>query len=186
MGVFMVGFKFTSISMAALCLLAGGCDGGASAVPVQKAEAARSLETAPTGFSEDAPQSSQDARRAPVPKIDGKPMWSSNRRFTAEQNAQRAFERNGEAFGVRSVEAFARKARAFVENPPVGSKSLTRENGDRLIYDPTSNVFAVATRDGTPRTMFKPDDGPAYWEKVKAQEAAGGSRRRSGGADSGG
>ena len=30
---------------------------------------------------------------------------------------------------------------------------------------------AVATREGAPRTMFKPDDGPDYWQKQKDIEA---------------
>ena len=61
--------------------------------------------------------------------------------------------------------------------PPRGAQTLTRRNGDTLIYDPAGNVFAVATRDGAPRTMFKPDEGAAYWAKVKAREAEGGARR---------
>ena len=31
----------------------------------------------------------------------------------------------------------------------------------------TPNVFAVANKDGAPRTMFKPDEGAAYWQKQK-------------------
>jgi hypothetical protein len=70
----------------------------------------------------------------------------------------------------------------FTNRPPKGAQTLTRANGDRLIYDPASNVFAVATREGAPRTMFKPGEGPAYWDKVKAREAEGGARPRARGA----
>ena len=52
-----------------------------------------------------------------------------------------------------------------------GPSALTRPNGDTLLYDPKGNVFAVATKAGAPRTMFKPDDGPAYWEEQKASMA---------------
>ena len=31
--------------------------------------------------------------------------------------------------------------------------------------------FAVANREGAPRTMFKPDDGMAYWQEQKTREA---------------
>jgi len=116
-------------------------------------------------------------RDAPVRELDGRPIWSSSRRGGAEENAQRAFDRNGETFGARSLDDFVRKAHAFVENPPAGTQRLTRANGDVLLYDPKGNVFAVATKDGVPRTMFKPDDGAAYWEEQKDRQARQASRR---------
>ncbi len=171
----MVGlFRASSAVMLAAAFLAG-CDGGASAVPVHQAASATPA-PAPMAGTDEAPAAS-DARSAPVRRIDGKPMWSASRRFTAEQNAERNFQRNGADFGARSLDAYVSKARAFVTKPPRGAQTLTRANGDTLIYDPGSNVFAVATRDGAPRTMFKPDDGAAYWAKVKTREAEGGARR---------
>jgi pyocin large subunit-like protein len=62
------------------------------------------------------------------------------------------------------------KAHAFVGHPPKGTLTLTRKNGDILYYDPKGNVFAVASKEGAPRTMFKPDDGMAYWDKQKDRE----------------
>ena len=49
--------------------------------------------------------------------------------------------------------------------------AINRQNGDRLIYDPRANVFAVVSKDGAPRTMFKPRDGAAYWAQQKDREA---------------
>ncbi|MES2035688.1 MAG: hypothetical protein V4466_16100 [Pseudomonadota bacterium] len=171
----MVGLIKLAPGVVATLLLAA-CDGGASAVPL-RADAART----PTVQAAEASTEASDPREAPVRKIDGKPMWSANRRFTAEQNAERAFRRDGADFGAASVDDFVRKAHAFVTDPPPGVATLTRTNGDTLIYDPKANTFAVATREGAPRTMFKPDEGPAYWETVKAREREGGARRRSGG-----
>jgi pyocin large subunit-like protein len=113
----------------------------------------------------------------PVRELDGRPIWSASRRGTAEENAQRAFDRNGETFGARDLDDFVRKAHAFIEKPPAGTQRLTRANGDVLLYDPKSNVFAVATKDGAPRTMFKPDEGAAYWDEQKARQAQQASRR---------
>ncbi|MDP1737364.1 MAG: hypothetical protein Q8L23_07975 [Caulobacter sp.] len=171
----MVGFNRAWPVLAAAALLAG-CDGGASAVPVKQAQVA----APPVGADQAAPGARQaaQARVVPAKTIDGRPKWSSNRRFTSQQNAERAFKRNGAAFGATTVEAFVARAHAFVNKPPKGSQVITRANGDRLIYHPASNVFAVATREGLPRTMFKPDEGPAYWETVKAREANGGARRK--------
>jgi pyocin large subunit-like protein len=112
-----------------------------------------------------------DHRDDPVQLVDGKPMWSASRKYSAEENAQRSFERNGKDFDARDVDAFVRKAHAFVAHPPTGALTLTRANGDTLIYDPKGNVFAVANKAGAPRTLFKPDDGMDYWQEQKTREA---------------
>jgi hypothetical protein len=52
-------------------------------------------------------------------------------------------------------------------------QSLTRANGDRLLYDPKANLFAAADKDGVPRTLFKPRDGGAYGEQQKESVAKG-------------
>ena len=152
--------------LAAALLALAACDNGPSAV-AQGGQAQAGLER-PTPAR---PVEQADAREAPVPRVDGKPMWSASRRYTAEENAQRAFDRNGEAFEAKNVDDFVRKAHAFVTEPPAGAQTLTRANGDVLIYDAKSNVFAVKTAEGAPRTMFKPDDGAAYWAEQKDREA---------------
>ena len=114
---------------------------------------------------------SQDRAEAPAPLLDGRPIWTSSRRGGAEENARKAFARNGESFGAPNLDAYVRKARAFIETPPSGAQRLTRRNGDVLMYHSGSNTFAVASRDGTPRAFFQPDDGPAYWEAQKARES---------------
>lgn len=43
----------------------------------------------------------------------------------------------------------------------------TRANGDSLMYNPDKNIFISITKDGSPRTMFKPENGLEYWEKQK-------------------
>lgn len=147
--------------LAALGVLAlVACDGGASAVPARDHSAAPVLQ-----------QTIEVEPVAPAPRIDGKPMWSSNAKYSARENAAYHFERDGAEFGAATLDAFVRKAHAFVNEPPKGALTLTRDNGDRLIYDPAANVFAVATKDGAPRTMFKPDDGMAYWERQKERES---------------
>lgn len=113
---------------------------------------------------------SGDRAEAPAPLLDGRPLWTSSRRGSAEENARRAFARNGDSFGAPSLETYVRKARAFIDAPPAGAQRLTRRNGDVLIYHPGSNTFAVASRDGAPRAFFHPDEGATYWETQKARE----------------
>lgn len=151
-------------------LTVAACDNGPSAVSQQAAgtQMAVSAEATPAPRAE---RDQIDHREDPVKLVAGRPMWSASRRYSAEENARRAFARNGEAFGARDVDAFVRKAHAFVEKPPAGAETVVRANGDRLIYDPRGNVFAVATSAGAPRTMFKPDEGRAYWDEVKTRES---------------
>jgi len=180
----MAGLK-TALSLAlgisAMALLSA-CDNGPSAV--SKQAAGNQMATA------NAPDRSYGSDRSvgDGPKVDhrkdvvaaaddGKPVWAPSRRNSAEEGAQRAFERNGEAFGAHSLDQFVTKAHAFVGHPPKGTLTLTRKNGDTLFYDPKGNVFAVANKDGAPRTMFKPDDGMAYWQKQKDREAQSQSAR---------
>ncbi len=113
-----------------------------------------------------------DPRREPVPLVKGKPMWAANRLHTAQENAEYHFEHDGPDFGASSVDDFVTKVHAFVDKPPQDAAYITRANGDRLIYDAQGNVFAVVTKDGAPRTMFKPRAGAAYWDEQKAREAA--------------
>jgi pyocin large subunit-like protein len=113
-------------------------------------------------------------------------MWAANRTRTAEENAQRGFERYGAAFAAVDVDDYVRKTHAFVAHPPAGAQTLTRTNGDTLIYDPAANVFAVVTKAGAPRTMFKPDDGAAYWamQKTSQSRRTASTRDRAASADS--
>ncbi|THD72483.1 MAG: hypothetical protein E8A12_00675, partial [Phenylobacterium sp.] len=117
-----------------------------------------------SGYDDGAPK--VDHRKDEVAKADdGKPVWASSKRFTADEGAQKQFERDGASVDAKTVDQYVKKAHAFVGHPPKGTLTLTRKNGDILYYDPKGNIFAVASKDGAPRTMFKPDDGMAYWEK---------------------
>jgi len=157
-----------------------GCDSGPSPLPARdhsKAamdQAARDMASRP---AERAGASTQQAL-ADVPLVEGKPMWAPNRKHTAQENAAYQFQKNGADFGAGSVSAYVGKAHAFIDAPPKGAQTIKRSNGDRLIYDAKANVFAVASKDGAPRTMFKPQDGAAYWAKQKDRESGGGRSRR--------
>jgi hypothetical protein len=137
----------------------GGCDNGGSAVETRD----RTGETASlTG--ETVPTASPDFVGA---EPERRPVTTS-RRETVDAKVERLFQRNGAAFGARSSDDYLARMRAFVDTPPRGVETVRRPNGDVLYYEATTNTFAVAARDGTPRTMFKPDDGAAYWAEQKA------------------
>lgn len=173
-----------SAALVAASLALSACDGGASAVRVSSNDGA----AASGGGVAYTASSGVDHRKDPTPLLDGKPMWAANRLHGAEDNARYHFKRDGQAFGAGSMEDYVRTAQAFIAAPPAGSEVIKRANGDKLIYDPRGNVFAVATSEGAPRALFKPKDGQAYWEKQKAggdrQNRAG--RRQDSNASTGG
>lgn len=158
---------------AAVAALLAACGNGGSAVETRdregEAQTVADAGAAPAASAEDgASDASAEAER-------GRPVWSEARGRTAEEGAQRSFERNGEAFGAATVDAFVDQAHAFVSNPPPGTETARRSNGDTLFYHAASNTFAVATSEGAPRTMFKPDEGAAYWaEQLERLERQGG------------
>jgi hypothetical protein len=175
----MAGFKAAlplALGISVLALLSA-CDNGPSAVSKKAASQEATANTPErSNGADNTPKI--DHRKDEVAKADdGKPMWAPSRRFSAEEGAQKQFERDGEAFGAKTLDQYVKKAHAFVGHPPKGTLTLTRKNGDILFYDPKGNVFAVSTKEGAPRTMFKPDDGMAYWEKQRDREERSQSAR---------
>ncbi|MHB8528306.1 MAG: hypothetical protein ACYC8V_02195 [Caulobacteraceae bacterium] len=154
------------VSVAALCLCA--CGGKPSAVAGGGQTDAGASQAASAGVSTGG-VGVQQAQA--IPLVDGKPMWAANRRHSAEENAQYQFAKNGGDFGARSESDYVVKVHAFVERPPRDAQFLDRSNGDRLIYAPRLNTFAVVSKDGAPRTMFKPRAGAAYWTQQKDRES---------------
>jgi pyocin large subunit-like protein len=168
--------------LAGAAIALGGCDGGAASTAARDHTAGAAADTtvaAGNGHSvlngaDNADRG--DARREPVALVDGKPMWAANRRHTAAENANYQFQRDGADFDARNLDDFVAKAHAFTASPPKDALTLTRSNGDKLLYDPKRNIFAVVTKDGAPRTMFKPQSGKAYWDQQVARQADGGDR----------
>ncbi len=139
-------------------IAAAACDNGPSAVETRDRSDASPVAALPE----------LPVAAAPAATRASAPAWTSNRRYSSEENLARLYARNGAAFAARSAEDYARMAHAFIAEPPAGAETIRRANGDTLYYDAASNTFLVADRDGTPRTMFKPDDGPAYWARQRA------------------
>lgn len=64
---------------------------------------------------------------------------------------------------LRSQNDYDRFARDFVENPPAGTLTKTRSDGDVLFYQPSTNTFVIKDKNGSIKTMFKPKDKEKYW-----------------------
>ena len=84
----------------------------------------------------------------------------------ASANAEEHWQKHGRDFPeIHSAQDYERAAQSFVAAPPSGTLTKRRPNGDTLFYDPATNTFAIADRDGEPRTFFRPNSGRAYWER---------------------
>ena len=187
----LAGRAALTAASAAVLMTLTACDGGASAVAARDHAAVTDL-TAGTGAgavvrtsARAASTAAIDPRTLPVRQVDGKPVWAATRTLEADAAAAANFERNGADFGVESAQAWITRVHDFVDSPPRGTQRITRGNGDTLFYDAKANVFAVATKDGAPRTMFKPTTGAAYWDQQKAQEASRLAKAKTAPADEG-
>ncbi len=88
--------------------------------------------------------------------LDG-PLWSAGAE-TPARNVVEHFVRHADEFeGLDTPLDYASAAHRFLHDPPAGTLSLVRENGDIVRYHPDSESFGILTRDGAPRTFFKPD-----------------------------
>ena len=157
----------------ALALLGlGGCGNGGSAVETRDR----------TGEGAEAvlvPTAGPAAQAAAANREEAKPVLTANRRETVDAKVARLFERNGADFGAASAEDYLAKVQAFSTRPPAGTERAERPNGDVLLYHAATNTFAVVSRDGVAKTMFKPRDGATYWAEQKAAAPTFGRARSS-------
>ncbi len=141
--------------------MTAGCDAAPSAVETRPREAAEAVAAGVDAAAATPAGPSAEGTAAAV--------LTANRRETVDEKTRRLFERNGAAFGAATPEAYLAQVEAFTRRPPADVERVTRPNGDVLLYQASTNTFAVVDVEGVPRTMFKPDDGPAYWAEQKAR-----------------
>ncbi len=159
-----------SIWLAAALLGLAGCGDGGSAVETRDRAAQGAEATLTAGTA-----ASAETNGAATEKV--RPALTANRRETVDAKIARLFERNGADFGAETAQDYLEKVRAFTSRPPAGTERAERPNGDVLLYQASTNTFAVVSRDGAPRTMFKPRDGAAYWAEQKEAAPSFGRRR---------
>lgn len=98
------------------------------------------------------------------------PIWTKTKTLEPVKNAYEHWVKHGQEFSDKSfknAKDYVDATHDFVRTPANGILTKTRSNGDVLFYDPATNTFSVKTKDGVPKTMFKPKDGIGYWEKQK-------------------
>ena len=158
-------------AVGAVALLAA-CGNGGSAVETRDraAEGAEAVLTSAVGSTAVAAEGAPET---------AKPVLTANRRETVDAKVARLFQRNGADFGAATAEDYLDKVRAFTTRPPADAERVERPNGDVLLYQASTNTFAVVSREGVAKTMFKPREGAAYWAEQKAAAPDFGRRRSS-------
>lgn len=147
-----------------------GCGNGGSAVETRDRQGDASVASSSATQPESTPIEVAPAS-ADAPAAVG--IVTSNRRETADAKAIRLFERNGYDFAAKDAQDYLDKAKAFTSKPPRDAEKVQRSNGDTLIYQASSNTFAVTDARGVVRTMFKPSNGSEYWSREKAKALSG-------------
>ncbi len=93
-------------------------------------------------------------------------LWSSTKNKPAVENALEHWNKHKSEFPeFQNAKQYAEGAKDFLTNPPKGTMTKTNSRGDMLRYDPSTNTFGVLSKDGAPRTMFRPKDGMDYWNR---------------------
>lgn len=167
-----MGITTTKLGLAvSVALILAGCGNGDSAVETRDrtSEAPQAVLTS----------ASLADGEASTPVADAKPVLTANRRESVDAKTARLFQRNGADFDAATPEAYLAKVEQFTRNPPSGTDRVERPNGDVLLYQASTNTFAVVSRDGVPKTMFKPRDGASYWAEQKEAAPTFGQRRSS-------
>jgi len=85
-------------------------------------------------------------------------IWTATKGRTSVENGfKHRKDHKGDSPNLKNAKQYVDAARKFTTSPPKGTLTKTRANGDKLFYDSKTNTFAVIDKNGTPRTMFKPD-----------------------------
>jgi RHS repeat-associated protein len=84
------------------------------------------------------------------------PIWSNTSSKTSIENAFMHWNKHKSEFPeLKNSKQYVEMAKNMFNNP--NSLSKTRINGDIIHYHKETNTFSVYTKDGIPKTMFKPD-----------------------------
>jgi len=84
--------------------------------------------------------------------------------FASKTLLNKHFIKHADEFAgkFRNADEYLKGAQNFFKRKSDEIVQYTRKNGDVVRYDTKNNTFGVASKDGTIKTFFKPDDGFDY------------------------
>jgi len=86
-----------------------------------------------------------------------------NRQTAYGNSVRHWYDHEAEFPELGSYNDYVDATHSFLKEPPPGTESFVRPNGDVMRYHAPTNTFGVLRADGQPRTMFRPEI-PNYWE----------------------
>ncbi len=87
-------------------------------------------------------------------------IWTSTKNRTSVRNAFLHWQEHGADFPeLLNARQYAEASKTFIRNPPAGTLTKIRANGDVVLYNPSTNSFAISNAEGLPRTMYRPSLG---------------------------
>lgn len=102
--------------------------------------------------------------------LEGRPLWTETTTKSPAGNAYGHYRAHADDFPeAQNAVEYSRLAHDFLNHPPPGTLTKVRSNGDLVRYDPGTNTFGVLRADGAPRTLFKPEDGRAYFDQQQGE-----------------
>nr|WP_313700245.1 hypothetical protein [Pantoea sp.] len=85
-------------------------------------------------------------------------IWTETKKKEPVSNAYGHWDKHKQEFPeFQNSKQYVEATHSFVNNPPPGTLSKVRSNGETVFYNSKTNTFAVKTADGVPKTMFRPD-----------------------------
>jgi filamentous hemagglutinin len=137
----------------------------AKATDKEKAELGGTGSGTPGGWGpEDEEKGRNDVQNSGKHKDDQ--IWTETRKDDSVSNAYGHWDKHKTEFPeFKNSKQYVDATHDFVRNPPEGTLTKTRTNGDTLYYEPKTNTFASKDANGVPRTMFRPEKGIEYWNK---------------------
>ncbi|RBO11068.1 VENN motif pre-toxin domain-containing protein, partial [Pantoea sp. 3_1284] len=85
-------------------------------------------------------------------------IWTETKKKEPVSNAYGHWDKHKQEFPeFHNSKQYVEATHNFVNNPPPGTLSKVRPNGETVFYNAKTNTFAVKTADGVPKTMFRPD-----------------------------
>lgn len=85
-------------------------------------------------------------------------IWSATKRKTSVENAFSHWKDHRKEFPeIFNAKQYVEASKKFIKQPPPGTLIKTRANGEIILYHEKNNLFAAYTKEGIPKTMFKPN-----------------------------
>ena len=87
-----------------------------------------------------------------------KSIWSATKKLNPVENVFKHWKKHGSEFpDLQNAKQYVDAAKKFTGTPPAGTLTKVRPDGSTVMYNTSTNTFAIKNANGVPQTMFKPD-----------------------------